>query len=61
MKEKVKEFLKNNEEKELWDMIFDNFQDNGKEGVINFIKGKIEFLKKEYEEYKEKLIKQLGG
>lgn len=63
MKDKVKEFLENEEEKSLWEKVYNAFQEGGREGLEKLIKDKIQLITKEFEE-KEKKIKEileLGG
>lgn len=61
MKDRVKNFLNNEEEKILWEELFNTFQGRGREGIINIINGKAESIKKEFDDYKKKVSEKLGG
>ncbi|MEM5831275.1 MAG: hypothetical protein ABIM98_09110 [candidate division WOR-3 bacterium] len=61
MKDKVKNFLNNEEEKMLWEELFNAFQEGGEEKIKNVINEKIESIKKEFDEYKKKISEKLGG
>lgn len=61
MKDRVKNFLNNEEEKILWEELFNAFQERGREGIISIINGKAESIKKEFNEYKKKVSEKLGG
>ncbi|MCX7943939.1 MAG: hypothetical protein N2746_05460 [Deltaproteobacteria bacterium] len=61
MKDEVKEFLENDEEKKLWEEIFEAFQNGGKDKMAELIKKKRMEIQTEFEKYKNELNKRLGG
>lgn len=61
MKDKVKNVLKQEEEKMLWEELFNAFRDRGEDGIRSVIKEKAELIKKEFDYYKEKVSEKLGG
>lgn len=61
MKDKVKNFLNTEEEKKLWEELFNAFQERGKDGIMSLIKEKAESIKKEFDDYKKNVSEKLGG
>lgn len=61
MKEKVAQFLEKDEEKLLWEELFNAFQEGGIDKVKEIIINKMNSIKEEFENYKETIRKKLGG
>ncbi|MCM8809889.1 MAG: hypothetical protein NC934_06970 [Candidatus Omnitrophica bacterium] len=61
MKDKVKELLKTKEEKDLWDEIYNAFQEGGEKKVEELIKEKKKTIEDDFENLLEKLNKKFGG
>ncbi len=61
MKDKVNNFLNTEEEKMLWEELFNAFQASGEEGIRNVIKEKAKSIKEEYNEYRKEISEKLGG
>lgn len=61
MKDKVKKFLENDEEKKLWEEIFEAFQKGGGDAVNELIMIKCKIILEEFEKYMSEIDKELGG
>lgn len=61
MKDKVKSHLTNDEEKQLWEELYNAFQEKGAEGLKEVIIKYKQEIKKEFEKFKEKIEKKLEG
>lgn len=61
MRDKIKEFIKSDEEIKLWEEIWNAFQENGIEGLTNTVQEKAENIKKEFDEIYNKIKKEIWG
>ncbi|MCM8811395.1 MAG: hypothetical protein NC917_07120 [Candidatus Omnitrophica bacterium] len=61
MKDKVKEILKSEKEKELWEEIYSAFQEGGKEKVEKLIEEKKKKIEDEFKNLLDKLNQKFGG
>ena len=61
MKDKVKEILESEKEKELWEEIYSAFQEGGKEKVEELIEEKKKKIEDEFENLLDKLNQKFGG
>lgn len=61
MKDKVKSHLTNDEEKQLWEELYNAFQEKGEKGLRDVIIKYKQEIKKEFEKFKKEIEKKLEG
>jgi hypothetical protein len=61
MKDKVKEYLNSDLQKEWWDKIYNAFQEKGSEGINELLRNEFDKLKKEFEKLLIEIRNKIGG
>jgi hypothetical protein len=61
MKDKVKKYLTNDEEKQLWEELYNAFQEKGEKGLKEVIIKHKQEIEKEFKKFKEKIENRLEG
>jgi len=62
MKDKVKKYLNDNdEEKQLWEELYDVFQNKGEVGLKEVINKKKQEIENKFKKFKEEIEKKLEG
>jgi len=61
MKDKIKNYLSNDEEKQLWEKLYYAFQEGGEEKLNEVIKTEKQKIFEKFNEFKKKIENKLGG
>lgn len=61
MKDKIKNYLSNDEEKQLWEELYYAFQEGGEEKLNEVIKTEKQKIFEKFNEFKKKIENKLGG